>query len=602
MNSLPVTPTNSSELPREITSRSQLPKFSKVLRLAERPLRLPTEAEETLAVLVVEGARTLAHKGDVWVVYTKDMVGGVHFASYLSVVKKNYRVVHQATITPLLLRAIYEQNDVQEEGPEKEKGDMERNFEVIIGDAFRQRVSDIHIERRPMSALIRMRKHGQLTDYTEMGANDCTALVSVVHNVLAANKATTFKTTDYQSASIHTAVGNAQIMLRYQSLPTYPEGFDVVLRLLPLGDGTDDKFDPLDTLGYTSSQVRDLLSIIKKPVGALIIAGTTGSGKSTTLKNLLMMVNASRHFRIKVYTIEDPPEYRIPRVSQLPVLRSKDKEKHENSRSPFYEPLVATMRADPDILMIGEIRDNYTGDGLKKATQSGHQVFTTVHSTSALGIIERLSDFGIKPSVMGNPEFINGLVYQKLLPVLCKHCSVKLSDHLMSSSCSVADIELSERLLNVLSGQIHNIRLQGPGCDKCEHLGVTGRTVCAEIIAPDFQMLKCFRTERQIEAYSYWRSLSDGNPLSDNMRGKSALEHALVKVHQGIISPQDVEDNFGPVDWSQKQMEQMEVDADSKTRSPALTASLEAVSHERVSQASSSNPAFTADLGGDDDE
>lgn len=607
MNSLSLNPSTPAELPTEITSRSQLPAH-RIMRLTERPLRFPKDAEASVAVLVMDNSRSLAHKGEVWVVYTREVASTVHFASYIATIGKNYRIANRAVITPLLLRAIYEQTEqaTGEEDQEKKKGDMEKNFEIIIGDAFRQRVSDIHIERRPNVATIRMRKHGQLMDYTEMGANDCLALVSVIHNVLAKNKATTFKAGDYQSASIHTSVGSSQLMLRYQSLPTYPEGFDVVLRLLPLGDGSDDKFDPLDVLGYTPSQVRDLLSIVKKPVGALIIAGTTGSGKSTTLKNLLMMINASRHFRIKVYTIEDPPEYRIPRVSQIPVLRNKDAEKIPGARSPFYEPLVATMRADPDILMIGEIRDNYTGDGLKKATQSGHQVLTTVHATSGLGIIERLSDFGIKPSVMGNPEFINGLVYQKLMPVLCTHCSVLFTDHLSSSASNLEDRELQARLSRVINNRLEKVRIHGPGCEHCGNMGVTGRTVCAEIIAPDFQMLKCFRTEKQIEAYSYWRSLSDGDPLSDNMRGKSALEHALVKVYHGLVSPHDVEDAFGPVDLSLRLLEQMSEDGDSaKRRSPGLDAALRAVSTERVSQGASpsSSPSspFTADLGMDDE-
>ncbi len=105
--------------------------------------------------------------------------------------------------------------------------------------------------------------------------------------------------------------------------------------------------------------------IVSKPVGALVIAGTTGSGKSTTLKNLLMLINESRHFMCKIYTIEDPPEYKIPKVTQIPVVRLKNAD--YSKVSPFEPPLLAAMRGDPDILMIGEIRDKYTGDGMKKA-------------------------------------------------------------------------------------------------------------------------------------------------------------------------------------------------------------------------------------------
>jgi general secretion pathway protein E len=591
-NILPAKP-----LPNHISAKSELPEHT-LLSIRDRPFQFPEEAEDGMGVILLKGGRaSLSHKGEVWLLHTNEFARTVHYHSYKATVAKNYRVVHSVSIESLLLRALNEGRiSVVEDEADKSKTRMMEIYEQIVKVALDEKVSDIHIERRRDGAKIRMRKHGQMMDYSELGARDCTDLASVIHNVLAENKSVTFNERKYQSASINTTVSGVEVMLRYQSLPVYPDGFDVVLRLLPLGDDKEDFVD-LDRLGYAPSQVRELIDIVGKPVGALVIAGTTGSGKSTTLKNLLMLVNSSRGFRCKIYTIEDPPEYRIPRVSQIPVVRNKDKD--DLQKSPFYEPLIAAMRADPDILMIGEIRDSYTGDGLKKATQSGHQVLTTTHASSALGVVDRLMDFGIQPSVMGNPEFINGLVYQKLVPVLCPKCSLLFSDRLRSSTVGHQETALANRIQRVLGSDVGSIRIRGPGCDECSKMQVVGRSVCAEIIAPDFQMLKCFRTQKMIEAYEYWRSLSDRNPLSDNMRGKTALEHAITKVHKGLISPHDVEDVFGPIDGAERMLQQMREEKELAQQS--LSPDVIAAFSQPVASASPPGPEspFTANLDSD---
>ena len=514
--------------------------------------------EKEKMALFVRG-RNEQGKYTLWLLSTEDFHGTIRYHGIVKKIEtsKIFEIEHTARIEAPLLKALYEK-----EGPERgeatEDNELIMHFEKMVGIAIREKVSDIHIEKRNRGSRVRMRKHGQLLDHEGLAASYATNLCSVIYNVLAENKDLQFSQDDYQAAAVNRTIAGEEVKLRYQSLPVYPQGFDVVLRVLPIGSDEED-FVSLQELGYSDSQVRQLLEIVSRPVGALIIAGTTGSGKSTTLKNLIMFVNAARGYKSKIYTIEDPPEYKIPRVSQIPVVRRKKDEKDYEKKSPFSDPLIATMRGDPDVLMIGEVRDNFTGDGLKKATQSGHQVMSTVHAASALGIVERLADFHISPSVMGSPEFLTGLIYQKLVPILCPVCSEKFRDIIADAAVSARDLELAQRLSKVADIDSDNIMVRGrkhEECTNCKGMGIVGRTVCAEVIAPDFQLLRHFREQDQMGAYKYWRGLANPDEESSDMTGRTAAEHAIWKMRSGLICPRDVEELFGQLDMGKKMLEQ----------------------------------------------
>lgn len=563
--------TNPPDKQREVTNKveslSDLPKGGYLVELETEKLKIPFEARSSMAVWCVAGFghEPGATGTPVWLLVTDNYIRDIQFMGHKRTVQKaGYKVERTVRIDKNLLQALYDGQSSPDSDLSGKKNEIIEYYEEMVSVAIREGVSDIHIERRRSSATIRMRKHGQMMVYKELSPRFCLDLCTVVYNVLAETKDVNFMPNEYQAAAVNTRIQGVEVKLRYQSLPVYPDGFDVILRVLPIG-GDDEGAVDLSLLGYSPTQVQDLITIASKPVGALIIAGTTGSGKSTTLKNILMFINESRGYRCKIYTIEDPPEYKIPKVSQIPVIRRKNED--YSKKSPFADPLVATMRADPDILMIGEIRDGFTGDGLKKATQSGHQVLTTLHASSALGSIERLSDFGITPSVMGSPEFINGLVYQKLMPIVCTNCSMSFTETLSKGTATKSDLELADRVRVVADLEKDNIRLRNPkGCEKCKGMGVVGRTVCAEVIAPDFTLLKLFRQRASIEAQSYWRSLSDGRTDSDNMTGKPVLEHAILKMRRGLVSPHDIEDLLGPIDGAVRMLEQMRRDKEEDER------------------------------------
>lgn len=535
-------------------------------------LGLSHEQKASIAVFLPQGAQK-KNERVAWIITTEEY-GSKYLHQVAEVRKrlltKDINVKGFVKAPSSVIQTLYENAQgnktvaPESSSPENEEANsIKLFFTEMIGHALRESASDIHIEKRSTRSVIRMRKHGQLIEYEEVSNLQADRLCRVIYNVLAENRDVVFNEDFYQAAAVNYVVGGEEVKLRYQSLPVYPGGFDVVLRVLPIGSD-EEGITPLDKLGYSSHQVKTLLEISSRPIGALIIAGVTGSGKSTTLKNLLMYINHSRNYRVKIYTIEDPPEYKIPRVSQIPVVR---REGDDPNLSPFLAPLKATMRGDPDIIMIGEVRDPFTGDGLKKATQSGHQVLTTVHATSALGIIGRLADFGITPSVMGAPEFINGLIYQKLVPMLCPDCSVPFGDILSSSHATAHILEVAARLERVADLNQHDIRVRSEsGCPRCKKMGIVGRTVCSEIVAPDREMLELFRQEKMLEAQYYWRSLSDEDRDSDNMTGKTVLEHALLKMRQGTVSPLDIEDVLGPLDASLVDWDQMERERENNKR------------------------------------
>lgn len=527
-----------------ISKETQLP-AGKLISSSKDPLELPEKQKKELVAWDV----STENKKMVWILSLKTSYNNISFMQLVkNAENQGYRVVKKGVVDYNVLNELYDRRSFNDN--QKATGDdseVVALFEVVLADALVEGISDIHIEVRTNGGVIRMRKNGEMIVYNaeqRLTYNEANNLCSVIYNVLASTKAVSFDPRDCQQAAVNYSINEQELKLRYQSVPAYPDGFDVILRVLPVGRSED--FTPLQKLGYTEQQVQELINISSRPVGSLIIAGVTGSGKSTTLKNLLMYINAHAGYRIKIYSIEDPPEYNIARITQIPVVIGKDFD--PTKMSPFEKPIKACMRGDPDIIMIGEVRDKITGDLTKKAVQSGHQVLTTVHATSALGIIDRFQDFGLSRSVLGSPDFLTGLLYQKLMPVVCKHCCIDFNELINSGKASEDDMEIYKRMTTIGDISSYKIKKRNPdGCQHCKGSGIKGRTVCAEVIMMDLEMIQLIGEGKTIELMKYWRGLSDGNPYSLNMRGKTCMEHAYQKCLGGLCCPHDVEASFRPI-------------------------------------------------------
>lgn len=548
--------------PKEISSRTELPPGSVV---KENIAKITPEIRRKFICYSPNSLQTGLPQSDkrkrVWLVVEKELLQ--HTTSFLALMaylRPEFIIEHRVAATAAIIKSLQDDADNNEVqlnvtgGGEARSGDVGKYFEEMLGYSIAEKISDIHIERKPTNSVIRVRKHGDLMMYDNNISNTfATRLSRVIYEIFGTDQEITFREDSFQVASVDWVSRGEAVKLRVQTLPTYMGGFDVVLRVLPIGTD-EESIVPMEKLGYSPQQVKALMEIAARPTGALIIAGTTGSGKSTTLKNLLMYINNARNYRCKIYTIEDPPEYKIPFVSQIPVNRASVSE----GESAFTPPLKATMRGDPDILMLGEIRDKETADGMRKITQSGHQMLSTVHATRALGIPPRLRDLGVESSLLGSPDFLTGLIYQKLMPVLCPKCSLSFRDIIASSTCTEADAELAERLEQVADLSEDDIRIRGPnGCEHCKYMGIVDRSVCAEIIAPDLKILHSFETQNIKMAEYHWLALSDEDPDSENMLGKTVLEHALLKMRRGMISPYDVETLLEKVNFAKLRREEI---------------------------------------------
>ena len=504
-----------------------------------------------------------------WVLSTIEGKKGTATLQIMKKLREQKIVVDVYAIVPEgVLKALYETDDRHREelfaSGSLQDSHVIKSIMEMMSLVVAEKASDVHIEKRHDQACVKIRKNGEimkLKGYETISQTHATEMCTVIYNVLAEadSKDVSFNETLIQQGAGKLSVPVGQhiheIKLRFQSIPVYPDGFDVIMRVLPVGK--NEKYTTLEELGYEQSQIKLILECVSRAVGAVIIAGVTGSGKSTTLKNLLMWLNEEREYSEKIFTVEDPPEYIIPHVSQHPVIRGKDDV--EKKRTPFEDAIKACMRGDPDLIMIGEIRDGSTGDLLKKAVQSGHRVLSTTHAPSPLGVVDRLMDFGLSVSTLSSQEFLAGVMYQRLLAELCKSCSTLLVDALASSKVSKHLIELNGRIERTLKdgntedygSYLNKVRLRGKGCSECSN-GVTGRTVCAEVMKPDLTILTCIQHQDLLGALGHLRNkVSDQSLVSKNMVGKSAMAHAFYKMVCGRIDPVELERSFGVISVSE---------------------------------------------------
>lgn len=394
---------------------------------------------------------------------------------------------------------------------------QQQRLRSLVQEALKSQVSDIHIEVRANTARIRFRKHGELYVYAEWQAQLGREIASVAFNKETDHAIGHFNPSIPQNASMPLDVEGIEVRLRLASMPAHG-GFDMVLRVLASGDLP---IQSLAELGYLPEQIALIEKAIAMPYGAVIVSGPTGSGKTTTVASCMSMVNAYR----KIYTIEDPVEKLISNATQIPV----NTEKFDRD---FASMGKATLRMDPDIIVLGEMRDEETTSVMVRAAVTGHLVFSTLHTNTATAIVPRLIDMGISRILLGDPNLLVCLICQRLVPILCQSCAKPL----LESAEHQAGLA---RWQQVFDHQLSQLKVRGhhANCSDCQGLGISGRTVVAEVIWID-------QTGRE------FIQQSDTLNWEKYLRGqgwKSYHEQALALTLQGKADILDVEKLIGPI-------------------------------------------------------
>jgi len=330
-----------------------------------------------------------------------------------------------------------------------------RLIDALLTEAVQRGVSDIHFEPESSFLRIRYRIDGVLRQVRSLHKSFWPAMVVRLKVMSNMNIA---ETRAPQDGRISLRLTGRSIDFRVASHPT-THGENLVLRILDRQKG----IVPLDKIGLDESALNLLKLIISKPEGIVLVTGPTGSGKTTTLYSVLNHVNTEA---VNIMTLEDPVEYPLAQIRQTSV--------NEAAKMDFANGIRSMLRQDPDIILVGEIRDQPTAEMAFSAAMTGHQVYSTLHTNSAIGAIPRLLDIGILPDIMaGN---IIGIVAQRLVRILCNECKYPYTPDAM------------ERQLLGINAQQDTTLYRAAGCDACNHQGYKGRLAIMELLMLDYDL------------------------------------------------------------------------------------------------------------------
>jgi len=331
-----------------------------------------------------------------------------------------------------------------------------RLIDSILTDAVKRESSDIHFEPEIGFLRIRYRIDGMLRQVRSLHQSYWPAMAVRIKVMSGMNIA---ETRAPQDGRITLSIRGRQIDFRVSAQPTI-HGENIVLRILDRQKG----IVPLEGLGLAERQLDLLKRMIARPEGIILVTGPTGSGKTTTLYSVLNHINSEG---LNIMTLEDPVEYPMTLVRQTSVA--------EAAKLDFANGIRSMMRQDPDVILVGEIRDEDTAEMALRAAMTGHQVFSTLHTNSAIGAIPRLLDIGILPDIMaGN---IIGVIAQRLVRRLCPHCK------------SPYQAEAHEvHLLGEAADLPRPILFRACGCERCDFQGYKGRLAIMEILRIDADM------------------------------------------------------------------------------------------------------------------
>ena len=452
--------------------------------------------------------------------------------------RRNVHVIDQVEVTPTELENVYANAQVQTKSTTADV-DYERGRDAVRGllaRAVAEDASDIHIVRRRRTAKVSLRIDGRIVPHVEWSDQMADQTCRFIYEVMGYDQEVTWNRHEPQDAVVDTVLPNGRrVRVRVGTIPASPDGYDMVMRILP---GSGDTLR-LQQLGYESSQIQSIAELASRPSGLVVLAGGVGSGKSTSIVGILHEELEMHQSQLRIITVEDPPERVIPGATQVPVVRKRGTAAGDE----FAFAIRGALRCDPDTLMVGEIRDLQSAVLAIKFAQSGHRVYTTVHASTALGIVGRLVGVGVDPTLLCMPDVLKGMIFQTLVPLLCPSCKISTDEWLRQEpSDTTRRREIPDRAATALGSRGYDAgsvayRSSG-GCRECGFSGVSGRTLMAEIARPDDDMLLYLSRGDYISAKRHW---------IENLNGQPVEEHGIRLTASGTVSPADVEWRIGPL-------------------------------------------------------
>lgn len=416
----------------------------------------------------------------------------------------------------------------------------------LLFDAFSQGASDVHVGYHATYGTIRLRRMGMLEEQGRvLGGEETITLIRAIYQSMTDASSPQFIASERQEGRI---VNREFLPPTVHSVRVHTEplecasGYGTLMNLRLLYDKTaadGPLSNRLEVLGYPQ-QDRPKLAQLAQRTGLTLVAGPTGHGKSTLLKHVIE-AQALEYPERSFLSIEDPPEYPLRRVNQIMV--GSDSELRGKA---YQQAIAGAMRADPDVIMIGEVRFPEAASSAVDAALTGHTVWTTVHAGSAFGIMARMrslltaANFADPMEYLCDPSIIAGLVYQRLVPVLCPHCKVLLTEAMRADSatrkrCVEPALPALQRLRRT-DIPLDAVYLRGMGCSQCQNMGIFGLTVAAEVVVTDASLMHLLRKHDMEGAVRYWR---------EEQGGVSALARGLQLIEKGQLDPVLAESRLG---------------------------------------------------------
>lgn len=381
----------------------------------------------------------------------------------------------------------------------------------VLAAAFKMSASDIHVEAEEKKIAIRFRLDGVLYDAAEIAKDLYLKLVSRIKLISSLKINVSDKP---QDGRFSIKSKNNEVDVRVSTIPTI-YGESIVMRLL----NKKNQGIALEELGVRGASFERLKKEIQRPNGMIITTGPTGSGKTTTLYSIMGLLNKPG---VKIITLEDPVEYKMEGINQSQIDRSKD--------YTFAKGLRSMLRQDPDIAMVGEIRDLETADTGIQAALTGHLILSTLHTNSAAGAVPRFLSMGVKPFLLA--PALNCVIGQRLVRKICENCKKE----------QPLEKETEEKVKNILSQLPEKDKQEvlsrkmvfytGAGCPQCNNIGFKGRIGIYEIFVTVQEMEEMILTGQVSEF--------DIEKLAVNSGMITMVQDGLIKALDGITSVSEV--------------------------------------------------------------